>query len=38
MLPHIKKNKHPERWSGNTRNWEHKEAVELNPEQNKVAA
>jgi hypothetical protein len=33
-----KKNKHPERWPGNARNWEHEEAVELNPEQKKVAA
>ena len=33
-----KRNESPERWSGNTRNWKHEEAVELNPEQNKVAA
>ncbi len=33
-----KRNEHPERWSGETRNWEPEGAVELNPEQNKGAA
>ena len=33
-----KRNEHPERWSGHARNWAHEALVELNPEQNKVAA
>lgn len=33
-----KRNEHPERWSGDARNWEPKGAVELNPEQKKEAA
>lgn len=33
-----KRNEHPERWSGEARNWEPEGAVELNPEQKKVAA
>lgn len=33
-----KRNEHPERWSGDARNWNHEAAVELNPEQNKEAA
>ena len=30
------KAKHPERWSGNTRNWELPNAVFLNPEKEQV--
>lgn len=33
-----KKEMHPERWSKDTRNWHPVGAVELNPEQNKLAA
>ncbi len=29
---------HPERWSGDTRNWQRKETVTLNPEREKQAA
>lgn len=32
------KNENPKRWSGNSRNWQPEGAVELNPEQNKLAA
>jgi putative transposase len=31
------KNKHPERWSGQTRNWELPQEVILNPETNSLA-
>jgi putative transposase len=30
------KNKHPERWSGKTRNWELPQEVHLNPETNSL--
>ena len=30
--------RHPERWSGKTRNWEHIDVVRLNPEKEKAAA
>jgi len=32
------KKQNPQRWSSDTRNWEHIKEVELNPEQNKLAA
>lgn len=32
------KKKHPERWSGNTRNWEQVKEVHLNPERGKIKA
>ena len=37
-LYNQKRNEHPGRWSGDTRNWKPQGAVELNPEQNKEAA
>ena len=30
------KAKHPERWSGTTRNWQRIDTVRLNPDQNKI--
>lgn len=38
ILYEMKKSETPSRWSGETRNWEHIESVDLNPEKEIVAA
>jgi hypothetical protein len=38
VLYQTKRNKHPEQWSKEERNWQPIDAVELNPEQHKEAA